>query len=89
MTRQNISSGGPWEDIVGYSRAVRVGDRVFVAGTTASLPDGSVYAPGDAYGQAKRCFEIVAHAQELDGDELTGAALARAEHLPAPASAER
>ena len=62
MTRQNISSGGRWEDIVGYSRAVRVGDRVFVAGTTASLPDGSVFAPGDPYGQAKRCFESIAHA---------------------------
>ncbi|MBI5949880.1 MAG: hypothetical protein HY875_17220 [Chloroflexi bacterium] len=60
--RQNVSSGGKWEPVIGYSRAVRVGNQVFVAGTTAAGPDGSVFAPGDAYGQARRCFETIEQA---------------------------
>ena len=56
--RERISSGAPWEETVGYSRAVRVGDTVYVSGTVAIQDDGSV-GPGDVYGQARRCLDII------------------------------
>jgi enamine deaminase RidA (YjgF/YER057c/UK114 family) len=55
--RQLVSSGSPWELVVGYSRAVRVGDRVFVAGTAAQWPDG--HTDPDPEVQARRCFDII------------------------------
>lgn len=59
MDRQRVYSGSPWEQKVGYCRAIRVGSHVFVTGTTAVGPDGKVIGAGDGYLQAKRCFEII------------------------------
>ena len=56
--RQRVSSGSPWELTVGYSRAVRVGERVFVAGTAPKWEDGSDVDP-DVGAQARRCLEII------------------------------
>ena len=67
MTRQNISSGGPFEDVVGYSRAVRVGNTIAVSGSTAVLPDGTIFGGDDAYLQASRCFSVIAKALEEAG----------------------
>jgi enamine deaminase RidA (YjgF/YER057c/UK114 family) len=69
MQRLLISSGSPYEPIVGYSRAVRVGDRVFVAGCAPIMPDGGE-PPPDPYGQARRCLEIVAAALSEAGSSL-------------------
>jgi enamine deaminase RidA (YjgF/YER057c/UK114 family) len=60
--RKLITSGSPFEPRIGFSRAVRVGPFVAVSGTAPIAPDGTVAAPGDVYGQTKRCLEIIAQA---------------------------
>jgi enamine deaminase RidA (YjgF/YER057c/UK114 family) len=86
VERQIVSSGSPYEPIVGFSRAVRVGDRVFVAGTAPIMADGAD-PPADAYGQAKRCLEIIALALEEAGASLADVVRTRA-FLTDPASFE-
>lgn len=70
ISRKNISSGAPWEKSVGYSRAVRVGNQVFVTGTIGLAENGSVAFPGDAGAQAKRALEIIKKALTEAGAEL-------------------
>jgi enamine deaminase RidA (YjgF/YER057c/UK114 family) len=54
--RERYSSGAKWESIVGYSRAIRVGDRIYVTGTTATAEDSSIVGVGDAYAQTVQCI---------------------------------
>jgi enamine deaminase RidA (YjgF/YER057c/UK114 family) len=70
IKRISITSGAPWEERVGYCRAVRVGPHITVSGTAPVAPDGSVHAPGDAYAQAKRCIEIIEAALQQAGAGL-------------------
>jgi len=59
LTFERVFSGAPWEDQVGYCRALRAGNRVFVTGTAPVDDDGEVHSPGDSLAQARRCLAII------------------------------
>jgi enamine deaminase RidA (YjgF/YER057c/UK114 family) len=69
-TRRRISSGGPWEAVAGYSRAVVIGDACVVAGTTDAGPDGVSQHPGDVAAQAREVFAIIERALTEGGFSL-------------------
>ena len=69
--RSKLRSGAPWEDKVGYSRAVRVGRFVAVSGTAAVGEDGQLVGDGDMYAQARQCIDVIASALERAGGQLS------------------
>lgn len=71
LRRQNFSSGAPLEDKIGYSRAVKVGNFVFVGGTTTTNPEGVVEAEGDAYRQTKIILQKIEQALIKAGAKLS------------------
>jgi enamine deaminase RidA (YjgF/YER057c/UK114 family) len=71
MTREIFSSGAPWEPIVGYSRAVKVGNHVWVSGTTATDSNGNIVGRGDPYAQTKQIIANIEQALEAAGARLS------------------
>lgn len=70
MSRKNVTYGQQLEKQIGFSRAVRIGNIIAVTGTAPMTPDGKVDSPGDVYGQAKRCLEIIKDVVEKAGGEM-------------------
>ena len=70
MKRELFSSGTPWEPVVGYSRAVKVGDRIWVSGPTATDAGGGIVGKGDAYAQTRRAIANIERALTLAGGSL-------------------
>jgi enamine deaminase RidA (YjgF/YER057c/UK114 family) len=69
-SRRNVTYNQPLEKEIGFSRAVRIGNIIAVSGTAPIARDGSVHSPGDVYGQARRCLEIIKDVIEKAGGEL-------------------
>jgi enamine deaminase RidA (YjgF/YER057c/UK114 family) len=72
MHRKTVQSGSPYEKTFAFSRACRIGNTIAVAGTAPLDEDGKTACPGDAYGQARRCFEISLRAIKELGGTLDG-----------------
>jgi enamine deaminase RidA (YjgF/YER057c/UK114 family) len=68
---QRAFSNAPWESRVGYCRALRAGEHIYVTGTAPVADDGGVFAPGDAYAQARRCIELIGRALGSLGADLS------------------